>query len=50
MIGNIINAIVFIKKIMKIAIDIWLGFALIIEDIARAAEAPQIAVQKKLNK
>ena len=48
MIGNKINAIVFIKEIMKIVIDIWLGFALIIEDIARAAEAPQIAVPEEI--
>ena len=48
MIGNKINAIVFIKKIMKIATDIWLGFALIIEDIARAAVAPQIAVPEEI--
>ena len=47
-IGKTTNAIVFIRKIIKIAKDIWLGIAFIIDDIARAAVAPQIAVADEI--
>ena len=42
-IGNKAKAIAFIKKIIKTASDIWFGLALMMDDIANAAVAPQIA-------
>ena len=44
---NTINQI-DIKKIIKIASDIWFGLALIMDDIANAAVAPQIAVAEEI--
>ena len=46
--GNTIRATAFIKKIIKMANEIWFGLAFIIDEIARAAEAPQIEVAAEI--